>query len=286
MWGENSIGAFITVNLNIAAGVTLQDAATFSVTAVDIDTTAADYTANTTSVTFASGSGNGATESATISPTDDNLVEGDEDVRLDLAYSSGAATLGAQDSHTVTIQDADLASVEFALAASSAGENAGGHNVVVNLNIAAGVTLQDAATFSVSAVDIDTTGTDYNLNTTSVTFASGSGNGATETATITPVDDNLVEGDEDVRLDLAYSSGAATLGAQDQHTVTIQDADLASVEFDLASSSVGEKLDWRIYHGQSEHCCRRHVCRTRPRSASQRSTSTPQQLTTQPTQPP
>ena len=109
-------------------------------------------------MTFASGSGNGATESATISPSDDNLVEGDEDVRLDLAYSSGAATLGAQDSHTVTIQDADLASVEFALAASSAGENAGGHNVVVNLNIAAGVTLQDAATFSVSAVDIDTTG--------------------------------------------------------------------------------------------------------------------------------
>ena len=84
--------------------------------------------------------------------------------------SSGAATLGAQNQHTVTIQDADLASVEFALAASSAGENAGSHNVIVNLNIAAGVTLQDATTFSISAVDIDTTGTDYNLNTTSVTF--------------------------------------------------------------------------------------------------------------------
>ena len=142
--------------------------------------------------------------------------KGDEDVRLDLAYNSGAATLGAQDSHTVTIQDADLASVEFALAASSAGENAGGHNVVVNLNIAAGVTLQDAATFSISAVDIDTTGTDYNLNTTSVTFASGSGNGATETATITPVDDNLVEGDEDVRLDLALQQWCSYFGRSGQ----------------------------------------------------------------------
>ena len=59
-----------------------------------------------------------------------------------------------------------------------AGENAGGHNVIANLVIAAGVTLQDAATLSVSAVDIDTTGTDYTLNTTSLTFAAGSGNGA------------------------------------------------------------------------------------------------------------
>ena len=37
------------------------------------------------------------------------------------------------------------------------------------------------------------------------------------------------EGDEDVRLDLAYTSGAAALGTQDEHTVTIQDADAADV---------------------------------------------------------
>ena len=83
--------------------------------------------------------------------------------------------LGAQDTHTVTITDADAASVEFALASSTTGENGGAHNVTVNLVIPAGVTLQDAATFSVAAVDLDTTAADYTLNTTSITFAAGSG---------------------------------------------------------------------------------------------------------------
>ena len=77
------------------------------------------------------------------------------------------ATLGAQASHTVTIIDADAATVEFAMASNTAGENAGAHNVVVNLVIPAGVTLQDSATFSVSADDLGSTAADYTLNTTS-----------------------------------------------------------------------------------------------------------------------
>ena len=38
-----------------------------------------------------------------VDPESDTLVEGDEDLTLTLAHSSGAATLGAQDTHTLTI---------------------------------------------------------------------------------------------------------------------------------------------------------------------------------------
>ena len=235
----------LSVTLSTAAGVTLAVPVVVDITddmSGSGDNGGVDYTQTTTQVTFGATSGNGDTQAVTITQASDNLVEGSEDVDLSLSVNSGPATTGTQATHEVTITDSDTASVEFALASSSADEDGGAHDVVVNLLIAAGVTLQDAATFSVAAVDIDTDGTDYTLNNASVTFGSGSGNGATENATITPDDDSNLEGNEDVRLDLAYTSGEASLGAQDEHTVTINDNDNAAVTIEDVTVTEGNGL--------------------------------------------
>jgi hypothetical protein len=78
---------------------------------------------NTSSVTFVAGSGNGATQHAIITPSDDTLVERDENFGLDLAVGTGVATVGTQTSHSVTIIDADAQTEDPAVSVSRTGPN-------------------------------------------------------------------------------------------------------------------------------------------------------------------
>jgi hypothetical protein len=242
--GEDAGAHGVVAVLTTAAGNTLQDSSTFSVTATNGTASNADYdsAAFPKSITFIAGSGNGDQQTVNISPTPDNLVEGDETVSLTLAMIGGAATVGAQSTHQVTIQDADSASVTFQLATSTAGEDAGAHGVIAVLTTAPGNTLANAATFSVGATNGTTGNSDYDSIAfpETITFTAGSGNGDQQTVNITPAPDTLVEGDETVTLALAVGSGVATVGAQSTHQVTIQDADSASVAFQLATSIAGE----------------------------------------------
>src|SRR5207237_435690 len=166
------------------------------------------------SIMFAAPSGNGAQQTVNITPTPDNLVEGDETVTLTLAVSSGVATVGAQSTHQVTIQDADTASVAFQLAISAAGEDAGAHGVIAVLTTAAGNTLANAATFSVTPTNGTASNADYDSGAfpKTITFAAASGNVAQQTLILTPTPDNLVEGDETVTLALVALNGAAGVG--------------------------------------------------------------------------
>src|SRR5205823_1076362 len=182
-------------------------------------------------ITFAVASSNGAQQTVNITPTPDNLVEGDEAMTLTLAVTGGVAMVGVQSTHQVTIQDADSASVAFQLATSTAGEDAGAHGVVAVLTTAAGNTLQNIATFSVTATNGTASSADYDSGAfpKTITFAAASGNGAQQTVNITPTPDNLVEGDETVTLALVALNGAAGVGAQASHTLTIKDADMGNV---------------------------------------------------------
>ena len=255
--GHNDGINMLDVTDNDNAAVTVEDVTateggnlTFTVTldnavqgAFDVDvsftdglaTGGTDYGNTVVTLNFAGSASE--TQQFTVTTTDDAVLEGTEDFTVNLDATNALVT--DTDTATGTITDNESATIEFALASSSVSENAGAHSVTVNLVIAAGVTLQDAATLSVSAVDLDTTAADYTLNTSSITFAAGSGNGASETVTITPADDALLEGDEDVRLDLAITSGVATLGAQGSHTVTIQDGDTATA--DLSVQTPGDE---------------------------------------------
>mgnify|MGYP002527953807 CR=1 FL=1 len=243
--GSQNVGVTLTITGNGVSGTgTLASAVTVNLQALGSSTaTGSDFSLpSSPMVTFVSGSVS-ATVNAAVAINNDTLVESDETIDLEL---TGLVGIGTQvtidtgnDNHTITIDDNDTATVEFVMATSNPGEDAGAHVVMVRLSIPGGGVLQDAATFSVSAVDVDTMASDYTLNTAIVTFAMGSGNGDLKSVTITPLADALIEGDEDVTLNVAVTGGAATLGAQSSHTVTIQDADSASLAI-VATKSVTE----------------------------------------------
>ncbi len=199
----------------------------------------------TQTVTFPLGSTNGTIQNAVLSPIDDNNVENNETVNLELQNLVGTGSIGTQNTHTVTITEDDTASVAFQ-AASSATVNEGTPlNISVLLTIPSGGQLDIA----VSADVIDagggsaTSGVDYNVfGTQAITFPVGTGNGATQTSTLTPIDDPNSEGNETVNLALQNLVGpiSASLGAPTAHTATITDDEASVVFQNIASSTIDE----------------------------------------------
>ena len=119
----------ITVRLVTAAGVTLENALTVSLSAAAAaGTEAADATFGALgSFMFASGAGDGTTNSTlTFAPNSDTLVEGDELAAL----TPSGSLLNGQVSYTandVTITDNDTLLVEFNQATGTDTENSGGN---------------------------------------------------------------------------------------------------------------------------------------------------------------
>jgi IMP cyclohydrolase len=238
---DESTALNIAVTLSLTSG-SLGQAVTVDV--VDLltgsATSATDYAAfGTQTVTFPIGSVDGATQTVTLTPSDDTDVEGNETVNFDLQNVSANAVIGAQSTHTATITDDDQATVAFSLASSATVDESTALNITVTLSLTSG-SLGQAVT--VDVVDLlngtATSATDYAaFGTQTVTFPIGSVDGATQTVTLTPTDDTDVEGNETVNFDLQNVSANAVIGAQNTHTATITDDDQATVAFSLASSA-------------------------------------------------
>ena len=120
--------ATFTATLSEASGLPVTVVLGFTGSAVLTD----DYTRSATQIVIAAGDLSGT---VTVNAVQDSLVEGDENVIVDITSVTNGTESGTQQ-QTTTITDDDLASVEFDLAASSAGENGGAHNVTVNLVVA------------------------------------------------------------------------------------------------------------------------------------------------------
>ena len=242
--GENDGVHSVDVTFTIEGGGNLTDDATIDVVALGSSSAMnpADYTASTVTVMFTNGTASGSTEMVDLTLVDDDLVEGTEVINLDLqnpVYIPANTVIGGTNTHDVSITDADTASAEFTTATSSVTENGGAQNVSMTLTTApATATLAANAVFDIAAADVTTEGdpTDYTTGAT-VTFLAGDGDTDTRNVTVTPVNDALVEGDEDLTLTATVNSGAASLGAQDTNTVTITDGDSAMVTFVSGASA-------------------------------------------------
>lgn len=237
-----SIAAVITT---LTPGDVLENDAVFNILAVNGTAENADYdqTSFPKVLTFPANSVDGSTQNTTLDPTTDILVEGSETVTLTLFFSSGATTVGAQDSHTVTINDADSASVAFQFPTTTVGEDDVSPTInVVLLTLHPGDVLENAAVFNVSAANVTTENSDYDQSSfpKTITFNASSIDGTVRNAPLDPNSDIVVEGTEALTLTLGYTSGVVTLGTQLTNTVTIIDADSASVAFQSAVASIGE----------------------------------------------
>src|SRR5262249_28123743 len=147
--------------------------------------------------------------------------------------------IGAAKTAVVSILDASKATVSFKSAISSVGEGKTDAIVAV-LTITGGGKLATDAKFNVATTLGTAEAADFTPVPTSITVAANSTNGVTQTINLVTATDALVEGNETLGVGLSVATGAATLGTQKVHGVTILDANTANVTFQAANSTVAE----------------------------------------------
>ena len=236
--GEDAAATNVTLVLSTAAGNTLENNATIQVSASNGTAENTDYDSGSfpKTVTFTAGQGNNGTQTVSLDPASDTLVEGNETVTL--AIVDGTLLTGSgQTTNTVTITDADSATVAFQSATTTVGEDAAATNLTLVLSTAAGNTLENDATIQISATNGTAEDLDYDSGSypRTVTFTAGQGNNGTQTVSFAPASDTLVEGNETVTL--AIVDGVLLTGSgQTTNTVTITDADSATVIVDAGQT--------------------------------------------------
>ncbi len=173
-----------------------------------------DYTQSLSgSVLLADGQ---ASTTITITPVNDATAEGDETVQLTL-LANAAYILGSPSSDIVTIADDDVPTVTLSATDSIASETGpdNGTFTVTRTDTSGDITVNYVVSGTAS------NGTDYTSLSGSVVIPNGQ---SSVTITVSPIDDNLFEGDESVILTLA-SGPAYSIGSQKSGTVTITDND-------------------------------------------------------------
>ncbi|MCZ4222600.1 Calx-beta domain-containing protein [Pedobacter rhodius] len=215
---ENAGNMVFTVTLtgNIQNALTLNYA-----TADNSAIAGSDYTAKTGTITFPAGSANGATQTISIGVTDDNVRESSENFKVTLSGTTAPVTI-AQAEGIGTITDNDVATVSISATPASVNEGAGTATFTVTLNGA----VQDA--FDVDYATVNGTasdGNDFTAKTGTLTFPAGSVNGATQTFTISIINDNLVEPSENFSGTISNVTGGLVTIATATAAVTITDND-------------------------------------------------------------
>ncbi len=230
---ENSgaITATATLDNAVQGGFTV-DVSTSNGTATTSDS---DYSAVISQTLTFSGTA-GETATFTITPTGDTKLEADETLTISQS-NLAATTLGVviTDGATVTITNDDAApTIAFNSTNSTALEAVSSANLQVDLSNLSGFDVTVDYVVSGTA-----TAADYTLANGTLTISTGNSNNTITIASI--VDDLLDETNETVIVTLSNPSNA-TLGANSEHTYTINDNDvMPSVTFSTSSqTSVNE----------------------------------------------
>ncbi len=198
---SNAYTSNVTVNLSLAGTAT----------------NTVDYSISGTSITILAGNTSG---SVVITNIDDAILEGNETVIVDITGVTNGTEAGVQQA-TYTITDDDNASVTIADV--SGNEDDGAITVTATLDNA----VQGGFTVDVSTADgtATTADTDYTaVIAQTLTFAGTAGE--TQTFTITPTVDVIVESNETVSISMSsLSSTTAPVNITDGATLTINNDD-------------------------------------------------------------
>ncbi len=210
-------GETITITVQRVGGT----AGTVSVQYASSDGTATagtDYTAASGTLNFADGV---ASQTFTVTTTEDTTSEADETLVLALSNPSGGATLSTPNQAVLTIQDDDVSTageIRFSSSTYTVTESAGTATITV--------TRVSGSTGAVS-VDFNTSdgtaiaGSDYIATSGTLNFADGE---TTKTITIVILLDSVSESDEALNVVLSNVTGGATLGSPNQAVLTIENA--------------------------------------------------------------
>ena len=209
----NELTFTVTLDKAVSGGVTVTPTFT-DVTATE----SADYTANTTALSFTGTAGE--TQTFKVATIEDTVAESDETFTVGLDVSGYTETeavtepVKAGDPATGTILDDETPSVTIADAGAAEGESMT-FTVTLDKAVPGGLTVTPAFT-DVTA----TKGTDYTENTAALTFAGTAGE--TQTFTVATTEDkDDAEDAETFTVSLSVSGTSATVTATDTATGTI-----------------------------------------------------------------
>ncbi len=219
----------------------------------------ADLRVNPSSITFTPNNRSGSIIEVEALTFGDSRIEGEEAARLDLQVTGTGATVNQGASHNIKIVDQNRPNVTFAQGATNIAEgNSANIGLVLNLG---NDTLETTLEFNiVPQANNDAIGrfpndpplnpvpgpndpnaVDYEVTALPIIFASGSPDGSTRTFSAAANTENLVEGEEtaNVKLELV-TSGIPQFVQPPAHTLRIQDANTARIQFQTASTNVAE----------------------------------------------
>ena len=230
--GGNGITFTVTLSEAVQGGLKVTPSYTHGTTADN------DYTKNTTALTFTGTKGE--TQSFTVSTTKDAVLEANETFTVGMSVSgttlgdritstdTGTGTINNDDSSTITIEDVD--------------ENEGDDiTFTVTLSEAVQGGLKVTPTFTDgTAVE----GTDYDENTTALTFTGTKGE--TKTFTVDTTQDAVFEADETFTVSLSVSGAPSGVTSSDTGTGTINNDDSAAVTINDASADEGDDITFTV----------------------------------------
>ena len=239
-------GATVTIN---DASASEGDAMTFTVTldkAVQGGLTvtpgytngtaaSADYTENTTSLSF---SGTvGETKSFTVSTTEDVVFEGNETFTVGLSVSGAPSGVTSTDTGTGTINNDDSAEVTIDDANASEGD-------AMTFTVTLDKAVQGGLTVTPGYTDVTTASGDYTANTTALSFSGTKGE--TKSFSVSTTEDAVLEHGETFTVGLTVSNAPSGITSTDTGTGTIDNDDSAEVTVNDADADEGDAITFTV----------------------------------------
>ena len=242
-----------TVSLTPSGVTPTSDLTVSYATANGTATAGTDYTAKSGTLTFTNAAA--GSQTFTVQTTEDTFDETDETFTVTISSPSGgggpAPSLGTAKSVTTTITDDDDALTGIALSASpsSLGEDDSATEVTVTATLQGGSTRPTETVVTIGTLAGSATkDTDYTVTSLATITIDADSSMGTGTLTITPTDDQVVEGDETISIPgtttvsgLSVTAATVTLTDDDKSTTTPTD-DKDSAELSIAgpAASVAE----------------------------------------------
>ncbi|MBT8196884.1 MAG: PKD domain-containing protein, partial [Acidimicrobiia bacterium] len=236
----NPSGQFALIAIAMTPGDTLAVGVTVAVDNLGgTATSAVDYSATIPAVVFNPGTVDGSVALIPIDPIDDGDHEPTETIDLAIGVITGPAGVGTDLTQTIEITDDDPAVVEFVSAASSVTETGAAYTVDVSVTVPGGGATSDAISVPIT---LSGTAEGADLTFDSSVEIPAATSSSTLTITVTPVDDNVREGDEGAVLTLGTPTGPGEVGIQATHTATISDLEDIP-EVTIGADISGAELD-------------------------------------------
>ena len=217
---ENGGVSTVTATMSAAAAQSTTINLLFSGTADN----GTDYLQSASSITIAAGNTSG---SITVTGVNDSFNDEAETVIVDIdtvSGGNGASESGTQ-RETITITDDDPApTVSLSISVASVTESAGANAVTLTATMSAVAESSTSVTLSLSGTATEGAGTDYTINSSTITIAAGN---TTGTAQLSILEDSFSEvPNETIVVDIASVSGgdsAVEAAPAQQVAVTITD---------------------------------------------------------------